>query len=122
MRTIPVHLQPALWKYMAGITENIGATVLAIGGFDDHCHLGLAVPPKMNVSEIVQKVKANSSRWMNNGHAKKFQWQEGFGSFSISISHTVALVRYINNQREHHKRVSFADEWARILEKHGITE
>jgi putative transposase len=119
-RSIPVHLQPALWKYIAGIAANVGTRVVAVGGFDDHCHLGLVVPPKMNVSEIVQKVKANSSRWMNAGHVKKFQWQEGYGSFSISISHTPALVRYINNQREHHTRVSFADEWARVLEKHGM--
>ena len=106
---------------MAGIAKKLGVGVLAIGGFDDHAHLGIVLPPKdTDVSELVKKIKANSSRWMNAEHVKGFQWQEGFGAFSISPSHTPALVRYIRNQREHHKRVSFAEEWARILKKNGL--
>ena len=118
---IPPELQPLLWAYMTSIAKRLGVGVLAIGGFDDHAHLGIALPPKdTDVSVLVQKIKANSSRWMNSEHVKDFQWQEGFGAFSISMSHTAALVRYIKNQREHHKKISFAEEWARILKKHGL--
>lgn len=120
-RTIPQKLQPLLWAYITGIARSLGVGVLAVGGFDDHAHMGIVLPPKdTDVSAVVQKIKANSSRWMNAEHVKGFQWQEGFGAFSISISHTPALVRYIRNQREHHQEVSFAEEWDRILKKHRL--
>jgi putative transposase len=119
---IPPDLQPLLWAYMNGIAKRLGVGVLAIGGFDDHAHLGIVLPPKdTDVSVFVQKIKANSSRWMNAEHVKDFEWQVGFGSFSISKSHTPGLVRYIRNQREHHKKVSFADEWTRVLKKNGLS-
>jgi REP element-mobilizing transposase RayT len=119
---IPAELQPRLWAYMDAIAKRLDVGILAIGGFDDHAHLGLILPPKnTDVSAIVQKIKANSSRWLNAEHIKGFQWQEDFGAFSISISHTKALVRYIQTQREHHRNVSFVDEYARILKKHGLS-
>lgn len=119
--TISPELQPLLWAYMNGIAKNLGVGVLAINGFDDHAHLAIILPPKdTDVSEFVKKIKANSSRWMSAEHVKEFQWQDGFGAFSVSKAHTPALVKYIRNQREHHKKVSFAEEWTRILKKHGL--
>jgi hypothetical protein len=69
----------------------------------------------------VQKVKANSSRWMNAEVLKKgSQWQENYSAFSVSASHVDRTIEYIGNQRDHHKRRSFDQEFAAILEKHGI--
>jgi putative transposase len=120
-RLIPERLQDPLWRYMAATAKNIGITVLAIGGVEDHAHLGLILPAKMGASEAAQKIKANSSRWMNAEHVKGFSWQGGFAAFGISISHTPALIKYIRNQREHHKRISFEEELERILKKHGMS-
>jgi putative transposase len=119
---IPVEIQPRLWGYMGATANNLGVAVLAIGGISNHAHLGLAVPPSMKVAEVVQKLKANSSRWMTTEHVKHFSWQTGYGAFSVSIAHADALVKYIQNQPEHHKRESFEDEYERILKKHGIFE
>ncbi|MCU1284775.1 MAG: transposase IS200-family protein [Acidobacteriales bacterium] len=116
-RLIPGALQDRLWQYMAQTAENIGIKVLAIGGVEDHAHLGVILPAKMGVSEAAQKIKANSSRWMNANHVKGFSWQEGFAGFGISVSHSPALVKYIRSQREHHRKDSFEEELEKDLEQ-----
>lgn len=120
-RLIKPDFQRRLWGYMGHTAQKLEIPVLAIGGVEDHAHLGLSIPPHLKLAEIVQKVKANSSRWMNAEHMDGFAWQEGYAAFSISISHTDALVRYINRQPEHHKRISFDEELEKILRKHGLS-
>lgn len=120
-KLIPAELQPALWAYMGGIANNLNAKVFAIGGVDDHSHLVLGVPPTLKISELIQKIKANSSRWAGQ-QIKDFGWQEGYGVFSVSISHMDAAIRYVQNQPAHHKRISFEEECREILRKHGMTE
>ena len=73
------------------------------------------------LAEGMQKVKANSSRWMGE-QGIEFAWQEGYGAFSVSISRMDETVAYIQNQGEHHKKKSFEEEWAEILKRHGMTE
>ena len=120
-RLIKPQFQRRLWGYMGHVARNLEIPVLAIGGAEEHAHLGLAIPPHMRVSEAVQKLKANSSRWMSDEHVNGFEWQQGYAAFSVSISHTAALVKYINDQQAHHKRVSFEEEFERILKKHGLS-
>src|SRR4051812_17036122 len=108
-RIIPEAIQERLWKYMAKTAENIGIKVLAMGGVEDHAHAGVILPAKMSAAEAAQRIKANSSRWMSANHVKGFSWQEGYSAFGISVSHSPALVRYVKNQREHHKKESFDD-------------
>src|SRR5437879_3312862 len=118
---IPAQLQNRLWGYMGATSNKLGVPVLAIGGTGNHAHLGIAVPPNVKLAEVVQKIKANSSRWMGVEHVKRFSWQGGYAAFSISISHADALVKYIQNQPEHHKKISFEEEFERILKKHGMS-
>jgi post-segregation antitoxin (ccd killing protein) len=81
----------------------------------------ISLPATLTLAEAVQKIKANSSRWMNAEVVKKgFQWQENYSAFSVSASHVDRTLAYIRNQREHHKRRSFDEELAAILAKHGI--
>jgi hypothetical protein len=81
----------------------------------------LSVPADKCVSEIVQKIKANSSRWISEeGRVPLFAWQKGYGAFSVSASGVKPTIEYILGQGEHHRRRSFYDEWAKILEKHRI--
>jgi putative transposase len=120
VRSIPADLQPRLWQYMFGICRNLGVKSISIGGFDDHCHMLIGLSATITIADLVQKVKANSSRWMNMEHTKDFHWQDNYCVFSVSASHIDRAIAYIKNQREHHKRRSFDDELAALLKKHGI--
>lgn len=95
--------------------------MFAIGGIEDHVHLLFALPPTLPLSKVVQTLKANSSKWMNEQFQRAFAWQEGYGAFSISISHMDATISYIQNQPEHHKKKTFEEEFAEILRRHGLS-
>ncbi|MDD3536442.1 MAG: transposase [Candidatus Cloacimonetes bacterium] len=89
---------------------------------DDHIHLLIGLNPTIAISTFVQKVKTNSSRFMNNRAwvTRKFEWQEGYGAFSVSKSKRNQVREYIRNQVEHHQRYSFIDEYKGLLTKHKI--
>jgi len=109
-------IQLRLWSYVAGIVKNIGAVLYAVGGMDDHMHVFLGLPPMMPVAKAVQAIKANSSRWLRENGCR-FEWQEGYAAFSVSISHTDATIAYIRNQAEHHRRCGYTEELAFLLRK-----
>ena len=113
-------LEPRLWAYIGGIARKLGGSALAVGGIEDHVHALILMPPTVSVAEMIQKVKANSSRWMREQTGKRFEWQEGYAAFSVSMSQTDATIAYIHNQREHHKKKSFEEELQAILQKHGL--
>lgn len=98
------------------------ATLLKSGGIEDHIHLILRIHPQFAISKTVQLLKANSSRWINENHKTTipFQWQRGYGAFSVSQSMSETVKRYLARQREHHGRQSFEDEYLEILRKHEI--
>jgi putative transposase len=111
--------RPRLWAYAAGVCKNLGITVHAVGGMSDHIHLLIQVPPAMPVAKAVLAIKSNSSRWANaQGH--KFAWQQGYGAFSVSNSVMPAVVRYVQNQETHHRKMNFDSEFVALLKKHGI--
>jgi putative transposase len=117
---ISKELQPKLWAYMAGIARNHGLHAVAIGGTDDHVHALLEIPALLSIAKVVQVLKANSSRWLNEHREYRFEWQEGYGAFSVSRSQVSAIMKYIANQTEHHRKRDFAAEFALLLKKHGI--
>jgi hypothetical protein len=97
---------------------------LAVGGAADHVHLLLSLPRTVSVAKAVQLVKSGSSKWLHENFPKlkNFSRQEGYGAFSIGVSQRVATVKYIEGQAEHHKRISFEDEFKKFLAAHGIEE
>ena len=107
------------WSYVAGICKHEKIFVHAIGGMEDHIHLLLQLPPTMALAEAVRTVKTNSSSWIKQ-HVRNFGWQEGYGGFSVSKSNIAAVVRYIQNQEKHHKKMSFEEEFVALLKKHGV--
>lgn len=118
-RVIKEPVQQKLWPYMASIAHEYGITVNAVGGWEDHVHLLLGIPPKLSVATIVRALKANSSKWMNDpGHW--FAWQVGYGAFSVSVSNVNAVTEYIQTQPEHHQTRSFEQEYCALLRKHGV--
>ena len=110
-----------LHRYIAGIVQK-EAKSLAVGGWKDHVHIFFGLPPTKTISDLLQKVKANSSKWINDqGFIKgKFQWQEGYGAFSYAKSQRDTVINYIMQQEEHHKKKSFREEYLEMLEKFEI--
>jgi REP element-mobilizing transposase RayT len=93
--------------------------MLAVGGIADHVHVLLGLSPRMGIAEAVQKLKANSSRFVRLEFEPRFAWQESYAAFSVSVSHIDATIAYIKNQRAHHKKRDFNAELRTILKKHG---
>ena len=112
---IPPELQERLWAVIGGIARQCGMTAIAVGGTADHAHVLLLLPPTIPLATAVQKLKANSSRWLHQQTRHAFEWQEGYAAYSVSISHTEQVVAYILNQREHHRHRPFSEELAKLL-------
>jgi REP element-mobilizing transposase RayT len=116
--SIPELLQPRLWAYMAGICRNHKIVAFAIGGMEDHVHVLLRLPPVLALARAISILKANSSSWMTE-QGKPFAWQIGYGAFSVSASNRLAVERYIRNQKKHHRKMTFAEEYRKLLRLHG---
>ncbi|HWN98120.1 MAG TPA: IS200/IS605 family transposase [Blastocatellia bacterium] len=111
-----------LCKYITGVVRNKGQKLIAINGMPDHMHVLVGIEPVVALSDLVRDIKANSSRFINEkGWLQgRFSWQEGFGAFSYGRSQLGAVIRYIENQEEHHARNSFKDEYLSLLRKFDI--
>ena len=115
-------IQPELSDYIGGYTKNLNCFMQCIGGMEDHLHLLIGLKPSITVSEFAQKVKANSSRFI---HEKgwtygKFEWQPGFGAFSLSQSNLENARKYIKNQKENHQHKTLLDEYEDLLRNYKI--
>lgn len=112
-----------LFKYVSGIINGRDQKLFAIGGMPDHIHILISLRPNCMVSELVNSVKTNSSKWINSrGFVKgKFFWQEGYGAFSYSQSQLDLVIQYINNQEQHHQRKSFKEEYIELLQRFNVT-
>jgi len=91
----------------------------AVGGMEDHVHVLFRLPPTMTLARAVTLLKSNSSKWMRE-RGTKFAWQQGYGAFSVSSSNLQVVIDYIDTQDEHHKKLSFEQEFAALLRKHGV--
>ncbi len=118
-KLIPPRMQPKLWAYMAGIARNHDFLVVANGGIEDHIHLLIQLPATLALAKAVSLLKSNSSSWMSE-HRTRFDWQEGYGAFSVSASNLGTVERYIQNQAVHHKKITFEQEFIALLKKHRI--
>lgn len=95
---------------------------LVIGGVEDHVHLLMSIPPTLSVAKTVQLLKGNSSKWVHETFQehRDFEWQEGYGAFSIGISGIEDTTQYIAGQAGHHRRMTFKEEVEAFLKKHGM--
>jgi len=119
---ISAALQQRLWPFMAGIGRQNGITATAIGGVEDHVHMLLSLPATIPVSKAMQLIQGGSSKWIHETFPDQrlFTWQEKYGAFSVSVSQLDTIARYIKNQKEHHRRRSFWEEFLMLLKRHGI--
>ena len=111
-----------LYKYITGIVQNHKHKLLSINGMPDHVHLLIGMRPTQSVSELMQQVKGDSSKWINEKkYVKgKFEWQEGYGAFSYGKSQVPNVISYIQNQEEHHRKKTFVEEYIEFLKKFEI--
>jgi putative transposase len=117
--TIPVESQDRLWSFLGGIVRKLGCDVLAIGGTTNNVHVLITLGPVARLSRTIHKLKANSSRWLGE-EGVAFEWQKGYGAFSVSPSMVNTVKAYIRSQDVHHQKCDFAEEFVAILKKAGI--
>jgi REP-associated tyrosine transposase len=111
-----------LHAYIGGILRQLSGALLAAGSVEDHIHLLVAHPRTASPAEVIEKVKTGSSIWIKKQapSCASFHWQNGYGAFSISPSHRPGLEEYFAGQREHHRVVTFQDEYRRLLAKYEV--
>jgi REP element-mobilizing transposase RayT len=119
---IDAALRDRLHEYMGGIVRDEKGRLLTAGGTPDHVHLLLSLHPQKGLSDILRQIKASSSRWMHETVAslRDFAWQDGYGAFTASYSSLAQVKQYIANQEQHHRRVSFQEEFVEFLRRHEI--
>ncbi len=114
--------QERLYSYIGVVVRDEGGVLLAAGGMPDHIHLLASFKADTSVSEMTRRIKANSSRWIHQEETagRHFAWQTGYGAFSVSESQKEPVKRYIQEQPQHHARLSFREELIALLERHQI--
>ena len=115
-------LRERLWPFLGGIARQNKMTALEIGGVADHVHILLSLPATIPVSKAMQLIKGGSSKWIHETFPDQriFSWQEEYGAFSVSVSQLDKTVAYIRAQPEHHRKLTFQDEFLMLLKKHGV--
>jgi len=115
-------LRGQLHAYLAGICKKQESPALIVGGVADHVHLLVRLAKVGAISDLIRDLKRNSTIWLKEAEPTKsdFHWQQGYGAFSISPGHLDALTRYITNQEEHHRTISFKEELRRLCRKYGV--
>ena len=113
---------PRIFEYIGGIIKGVNGLPIAVGGRPDHIHILASLPKTMSLADFIRAIKADSSKWikkLRDGYAS-FEWQEGYGAFSVSPSLIGKTVNYIREQEEHHRKRSFQEEYRLFLEAYGI--
>ena len=113
-------LAERLYPYLGGIARNNGFRLLASGGMPDHVHLLVSLSAILPLAKAVQLLKGNSSKWVHENFNLPFEWQRGYGAFSIGVSDYDRTVNYIRDQATHHVKSSFEDEYRAFLERNGV--
>lgn len=121
-RILTPAIQAELHPYLAGTLDNIECPSLQVGGVEDHVHLFFGLSRTRTIAEVVETVKTSSSKWIKTKGVEfaNFHWQLGYGAFSVSQSDADVVVAYIRNQAQHHQKMTFQDEYRRLLERYQV--
>jgi len=115
-------IESELYAYLGGVIKNIGGIPIIINGMPDHIHILTSLPKTLSLSKFMEEIKRNSSRWIKTKDMayQKFAWQSGYAAFSVSSSGKDAVLKYIERQKDHHKKDMYKDEVLRFLEAYNI--
>ncbi len=121
-RWIAQDIEDRIWRFIGGIARNHKMIALQVGGIEDHVHALVTAPPTIAPCEIAQLLKGPSSKWIHEKFAelKNFAWQDGYGAFTVSKSNIPEVIKYIQTQREHHRKKTFQEEYLEFLKTNGI--
>jgi putative transposase len=119
--TISKEWRERLHEYLGGTVRGLGGVPQGIGGVADHVHLLVALKPTHCLADFMRDLKRDSSVWVTATLRKRsFQWQEGYAAFTVTPTNRAAVQKYIANQEEHHRHISFRDELIKVLRKSGV--
>jgi putative transposase len=115
-------IQTSLYEYIGGICKGLECNPLKVGGHSDHIHIICLLSRKIPQMKLLEEIKKQSSKWIKTkGPAySSFYWQDGYGIFSVNPTETEKVVQYIHNQHEHHKKITFQDEFREFLKKYRV--
>ncbi|MFN3916988.1 MAG: IS200/IS605 family transposase [Flavobacteriales bacterium] len=116
---IKSHWEERLYQYITGIVQSKGQKMLAINGVSNHIHIFINIKPSCCIADLVREIKKSSNMFINDNAftQHKFQWQEGYGVFSYSHSQIDNVAKYVMNQKEHHRKRTFKEEYLELLKK-----
>ena len=119
---IKLDYQPRLYEYIGGTIRALGGMSLGINGMEDHVHVIAKLRPDKALSDVLRELKAGASGWMHDVFPSlaDFHWQRGYAAFTVSQSNLQLVQRYLMEQKEHHQRVSFRDEFIQFLKANEI--
>ena len=114
-------IEEELFKYIGGICKNLECNPIKVGGYRDHIHILCVLSRKIALMKLLEEIKSHSSKWIKTkgDQYKNFYWQRGYGSFSVNPAEIDVVIRYIENQAEHHKKKTFQDEYIAFLKKYN---
>jgi putative transposase len=118
---IPADARPELHAYIVGILANLRCPALQVGGTADHVHVLFSLGRTTTIADTLEETKKSSSKWMKRQGVNGFSWQAGYGAFSIGQSQVSAVVRYIQQQEQHHRRLTFQDELRQFFKRYGVS-
>src|SRR5215469_7062489 len=121
-RLITTDLRDRLWPFLGGIARQNKMKAMEIGGVEDHVHMLVSIPATLPISKAMQLIKGGSSKWVHETFHDRhlFAWQEEYGAFSVSVSQLNKTIAYIRGQPEHHRKMTFQEEFRMLLKKHGV--
>ena len=116
------NIKTSLFEYLGGICKGLDCNPLKVGGTADHIHVICLLSRKITQMKLLEELKKQSSKWMKTKGKtySNFYWQDGYGIFSVNPSEIDVVIKYISNQEEHHKKVTFQNEFRAFLKKYGV--
>ena len=115
-------LQERLWPFLGGVARRNDMKAIEIGGMLDHVHILLSLPSTLSIAKALQLLKGGSSKWVHDTFPEcwAFRWQEKYGAFTVSVSALEKTIKYVQNQKEHHRKMTFEEEFLALLKKHRV--
>lgn len=115
-------IEHRVWRFIGGVARKHQMTALQVGGIEDHIHALIAAPTTIAPCRIAQVLKGVSSKWIHDEFPslERFSWQDGYAAFTVSKSNLGEVISYIKNQREHHRKKTFKEEYVEFLRANGI--
>jgi putative transposase len=115
-------IEQRIWRFIGGIARKHRITALQVGGTDNHMHALVTAPATIAPFQVAQFLKGDSSKWIHEEFStlRNFRWQDGYGAFTVSKSNIPKVIKYIQNQREHHRKKTFQEEYLEFLRENDI--